>query len=85
MSSVHVLFHQDIPLAAYASSSAAMRAIHDLPASVDPDLLLVAVPIEPVLVTTRDGITAVPAGERRASGAAGPGPVTLSPNGNKKE
>lgn len=72
-------------MAAYASSSAAMRAIHDLPASCDQDLFLISVPIEPVLVTTRDGITAVPAGERRASGASGLGPVTLSSNGNKKE
>ena len=86
MSLVHVLFHQSDPVAAFPSASAAMEAIHDLPSWADPDLFLVAVPYQPQLVAGAGTVgAATEAGERRASGAAGPGPVTLSPNGHKCE
>lgn len=52
-------------------------------------------PVDPsVEITDEDAVSVCPsgdefvvvrAGERRVSGAAGRGPVTLSPNGNKKE
>ena len=85
MSSMQVLFHQDGPVGVFGSSSAAMRAIHDLPSWADSDLFLVNVPFEPLLSATGGTVVAVPAGEPRVSAAAGAGRVTLSPNGNKKE
>lgn len=78
-----VLFHQDAPVAAYASSSEAMRAIHDLPSCLDAELFLVSVPFQPVLASAGGGLVAMPGREPRASGAAPGSPLTLSPNGNK--
>lgn len=80
MSELHVLYHLGEPVAAYGSSSEAMRAVHDLPGSLDPDLWLVAVPFQPILVANGGTVTAV-GGERRVSAAAAP--ITLSSNGNK--
>lgn len=80
MSHIHVLYHLAEPVAAFGSSSEAMRAVHDLPGSLDPDLLLVSVPFQPVLVASGGHLVAV-GGERRDSAAAAP--VTLSSNGNK--
>lgn len=84
MSMVHLLFHQDGPVAAFGSTREAMKAIHELPTWADPDLFLLAVPFEPGLKVEGGTVLAAPeAGERRVSDAAGSGRVTLSPNGNK--
>lgn len=80
MNAIQVLYHLGEPVAAYGSSSEAMRAAHELPGSYDPDLCLVSVPFQPVLVATGGHLVAV-GGERRDSAAAAP--VALSSNGNK--
>lgn len=86
MRKAHVLFGSGGPVAVFGSSAAAMRAILDLPSWVDAESYLVSVPFEPRLSAAGGTLAAAPgAGERRVSAAAGPGPVVLSPNGNKKE
>lgn len=83
MSSVHLLFAHGSPVAAYQSESDAIRAAFALPSCLDVHLCIVRVPCNPDLVASGELVAAVPAGERRSSGAAGAGPVTLSSNGNK--
>lgn len=80
---VHVLYHQEEPVAAYGSSAEAMQAIHDLPGCLDPDLSLVCIPFHPVLASSGGQLVAMPGREPRASGAAPGSPLTLSSNGHK--
>jgi hypothetical protein len=80
---IHLVFHHAQPVAAYESASDAVNAVLELPGWADPDLCIVSVPMGANLVATDGHVSAVPAGERRVSGAAGPGLVTLSSNGNK--
>lgn len=80
MINVHVLFHESGPVAAFGSSAEAMCAVHNLPGSFDPDLFLVAVPFQPVLVAMAGQLVAV--GREPGASPAAPA-VTLSPNRDK--